>query len=1317
MAVEQARAVPAGTTAADDVVLRAPPRLPDADARPGVVSTLPMLGGLGSVVLVASLGSAGVLRLAAAGLLALATVGFVLAQVDRQRRQRERRLETARTAYLRHLAEVRARLRALAEDEHAAALARHPGPRALVEGRARWPPAADDGALHVRCGLADAPAHPALVLPAGADADDVDPAAASAVRRLVAVHRVRPALPLVLDLAGTPRLTLAGPPGQARAVARALVCSAAAGARPTSLLVAVLTSDERRAGWEWVRWLPHAGSPLVGDAVGPRRLVGTSPTALSDLLPPGPGGPHLLLVVDLPDPRPATALGRARGVTLLEVGGPPVVGAGFPDETVLRLDTGSGDGDPPAPDTLERPGGVPTVLRADRCGPAEADAAARALAARHGAAPGPGTPDGRRGDPHEAVLRLLGLAGPGEGGDPDAGSAPGRGTAGTAPARSGPDLLRVPVGVADDGTPVHLDLKEAARGGAGPHGLVVGATGSGKSELLRTLVLGLAATHRVEQLSLLLVDFKGGAAFAPLAGLPHVAGMVTNLADDLTLVDRVHDALAGELQRRQELLRAAGVGSAHEHDQARAAGSDLPPLPTLLVVVDELSELLGARPDLLVLLTTVGRLGRSLGVHLLLASQRLDEGRLGVLEPHLSYRVALRTFGAADSRAVLGTSEAAELPARPGLGYLSTRPGQRTRFTATYVSGPAAHPVDHEEPGARGRVLRFGTEEVPAAPCADRPADVARSPRGRTTTLLEQRVASLSHDGARARVVWLPPLAEPPGLGALLGELVEHPGDGLVAPAWRGGGLRLPIGVVDRPRQQRRDPLVVDLDGAGGHLVVVGGPRSGKSTVLRTALAALALVRTPREAQVLVLDLGGGALVDLADLPHVVGVAGRADPAAQRRVVAQARAVLERREATPAAPVPGTATPRERWADGWGELVLVVDGWGATRPGSGGSEELEAGLQQLASRGLAHDVHLLLSAARWSDLRPATRDLLGSRLELRLGDPLESEIDRRAAAAVPPGRPGRGMVAGGLQVLTALPHLGEAPGTGHDPARDLVHRVRAAWPGPPAPRLRALPERVDLASLRSRPLPGAGRRVAPGHRRADRRLVLGLAEPQHDPVALDLDVEPHLLLLGEAGSGRTATLRLIAHEVVRTRDPVGTQVVVVDPRRTLLDEVPTTHLLAHLGDADQARSRVRELASYLHGRLPGPDVGAERLRRRDWWRGAEVVVLVDDHDLGHAGGPGPLEPLLPLLPRAADVGLHLVVARSTGGAARGLHEPVVRTLRELGGPTLLLAGDPDEGPLVAGLRAGPAPPGRARLVGRRAAVRTVQVAWAPPTGE
>ena len=269
-----------------------------------------------------------------------------------------------------------------------------------------------------------------------------------------------------------------------------------------------------------------------------------------------------------------------------------------------------------------------------------------------------------------------------------------------------------------------------------------------------------------------------------------------------------------------------------------------------------------------------------------------------------------------------------------------------------------------------------------------------------------------------------------------------------------------------------------------------------------------------------------------------------------------------------------------------------------------------------------------------------------------------------------------------------------------DGVDDLVAKVRAAWTGPTGPKLRLLPTHVGLDEVREQ----AG---AP----AD-RLLLGVDEKDLAPVAVDPDLEPHLLVLGDSGAGKSGVLRLLTQEIIRTRTPEQAQILLVDYRRALLGEVPEEYLLNYVTSAAQATPALAEIADYLQGRIPGPDVTPEQLRERSWWTGAELFVLVDDYDLVATQQSSPVAALQPLLAQARDVGLHLTVARRAGGASRALYEPVMQTLRDLAMPGLMLAGSPDEGPLLGNLRPVPGPPGRGRLVTRDRGVEVVQVAWA-----
>ena len=545
-----------------------------------------------------------------------------------------------------------------------------------------------------------------------------------------------------------------------------------------------------------------------------------------------------------------------------------------------------------------------------------------------------------------------------------------------------------------------------------------------------------------------------------------------------------------------------------------------------------------------------------------------------------------------------------------------------------------------------------------------------------------------------------------------MGDLTEDPELGLVSPHWRRlGGLVVPLGTVDRPREQRRDTLTINLAGAGGHVAVVGGPRSGKSTLLRTIVTSMSLTSTPQESQIFVLDFGGGTFAPLARLPHVAGVGTRSEPDVVRRVVAEVSGVVDRREAYfRAQGIDSIETYRSRRAagradDGYGDVFLVVDGWNTLRSDF---DDLETEIQQLAARGLTFGLHIVTASGRWADFRAAMRDVFGTRLELRLGDPVDSEVDRKVAALVPSGRPGRGLVPGKLHFLGALPRIDGDPdsSTVGDGVDDLVKRSDAAWHGPRGPKLRLLPERITLEQIRTQ----AETLALP-----DRLLLLGVDERELAPIGLDMDVEPHLLVYGDSQSGKSALLRGLIREITRTRTAKQAQLVVVDYRRSLLGEVPEEYQLHYLTSAAQATPALRDLATYLESRIPGPDVTPDQLRNRSWWTGAEAFVLVDDYDLVATQQSSPLAVLQPMMAQARDVGLHIVVARRSGGASRASYESVLQSMRDLAMPGLLLSGSPEEGPLLGKLRPQLAPPGRGRMLTRARGVDTIQTAWTEPT--
>ena len=461
----------------------------------------------------------------------------------------------------------------------------------------------------------------------------------------------------------------------------------------------------------------------------------------------------------------------------------------------------------------------------------------------------------------------------------------------------------------------------------------------------------------------------------------------------------------------------------------------------------------------------------------------------------------------------------------PGFGYLKVDTTVYCRFRSGYVSGLVAvdDPTPPERESPRVRMLpTYDEREV------DGPAEDATEAQPVGRTLLAECVDRLHAPDRRVTPVWLAPL---PDRVALTGA--------------RAGRLRLPLGLVDDPAGQRQDVWSVDLARAGGHVAVIGAPQSGRSTLLRSIAVSAALTHTPREISIYGIDLSGGGLRGIAGFPHVGGVATRGQRDRLQRVLEELLGMLAIRERV-FAEHGIDSLDMLRAEHGAGrileliapDVVLLVDGFGTLRTDF---ENLEEPLLQLLRSGSSFGIHVVLTLTRWNELRMAHQPLIGTRLELRLNDPVDSVVDRKLASLIRAGQAGRLLTEDKLFAQVALPTVGlvDAPDLA-----SLADGVRRGWTGPVAAPIRLLPTRLVPSEV-------------PSGTTAPTTVVLGLRQDTMGAAHLELaGRDQHLIVLGDPRSGRTTVLSAVVQGLAGPLTPEEVVFAVMDVRGDLARAVP-----------------------------------------------------------------------------------------------------------------------------------------------------------------
>ncbi|MGI5242978.1 FtsK/SpoIIIE domain-containing protein [Dactylosporangium sp. CA-139066] len=934
------------------------------------------------------------------------------------------------------------------------------------------------------------------------------------VHELIARHATVAGVPIVAGLAEDGAVGVAGPPEARLAAGRALVLQLAALHSPAELVLCAFASSASAHQWHWLTWLPHTTSPHSPLPV--RHLASGADTgalalasAIEDLLAARRSGaaPALPAVVVLVTDD--TPVERSRLVGLAEEGGPHGVhvlwlaadAARLPAacRTFVELTAGGHDGAGSAYAGFAHTGERVDPVAVELLDEATAAELARRLAPR--------VDVGARVDDDSDLPRSVPLLAVAERAlRPEPGIIVERWQANRSilagpcappePAKQA-GTLRAVLGRSVLG-PYALDLRTD-----GPHALVGGTTGAGKSELLQSWILALAAAHSPQRLTFLLIDYKGGSAFKDLRDLPHKVGLVTDL--DPHEVRRAHVSLGAELRRRERLFAKHGVKDLVELEKKGIA--DAP--PSLVIVVDEFAALVTELPEFVDGMINVAQRGRSLGVHLILATQRPAGVIKDNLRANTNLRIALRTADESDSVDVLGSPQAAYFDsAVPGRAVSKTGPGRLVPFQTAYAGGWTRDEPD--PPEILVEELGFGARPAWEPPERDdAPVDLGRTDIQRLVEALEG--ARVQAQIRRPAQPWLPPLQE-----------VYDLSDPAAVPGSPTDAV-LVFGIRDAPDDQAQ-PTVAFRPDVDGNLAVYGTGGSGKSTLLRTiAIAAGSTSVQGAPCHVYGLDFGARGLDMLEPLPHVGAVlAGGEHERIARLIDRLTREVAERAERFARA---GAGTITEYRAAPGGRpdearILLLVDGVTAFRQAyeTGERARLFDAFCAIAVDGRPVGIHVLLTADRPAAVPSQLASAVQTRVVLRMADANEyHSMSLPADVLKPTSKPGRGLL-GGAEVQVAI--LGRHVDVGNQAAELRRFAQALARAGvAAAPRVAEVPKEVPLEAL-----PPA----------VDGLPVLGVATA--GLTVQRFAPEGVFLVVGAPGSGRTAGLRAIAG-ALRRWDP------------------------------------------------------------------------------------------------------------------------------------------------------------------------------------
>ena len=685
-----------------------------------------------------------------------------------------------------------------------------------------------------------------------------------------------------------------------------------------------------------------------------------------------------------------------------------------------------------------------------------------------------------------------------------------------------------------------LDIHEKYHG---PHGLVAGMTGSGKSETLQTLILSLAVNYSPDDIAFFIIDYKGGGLANQFAGLPHIAGSISNLSGNR--IRRAMASIKSENRYRQRLLGKYQMNHIDQYTRMFKSGECTEPMPHLVIVIDEFAELKKEEPDCMQELISVAQVGRSLGVHLILATQKpggvVDES----IRSNSRFRLCLRVQNRQDSLDMLGKADASEIT---GTGRCCFQVGNDEIYEQ-FQSGWSGASCGDGTKGASARVRMISLTGRPAAVLPHRTEDQKTSGAGRDATQLDAvrncLIRTAKEYGYRnSRLLWLPPLPEKiclkdlPGYGEPCGPPAGQPS----ADERGNGSVIVRMGLVDVPDRQAQETLAIEYPEAG-NLAVCGTVVSGKSTFLQTFLTSLVTGYPPDRVNVYGIDCSGRSMEEFGSAPHVGGLMYD-DPEKLRRFFLMLEKLSFRRKEAFRA---GSSRSPEHEGKGFPSVFILIDHYASFREKT--ADAYEAEVLRISREGPGLGIFLVIAAAGFSmneigsRLRENIRTVvcLGAEDRFSCADMFRTS---RIETLPPQGIRGRGLALFDEKVRefqTALAYDSQDDFERQEKIRGACERAADRYRGSEAARVPEIPQRPVweefIAEAAVQQILKTGSLLPAGYRADDGEIF-----------TLDMRENFCYLAAGERGSGKTNFLKVLIGGAERK----GMDTIVIDcPSRPL----------------------------------------------------------------------------------------------------------------------------------------------------------------------